>query len=250
MLSVFITGGLYFIFQKPESPVLGTRYEKEIDEPDNSFDIKFSDKMFRFNYLKANPESLYLLPNFIKKGTGKAVAEANECKFLVNAGFYSSDENSLNYPIGLFIHDGVKASSYRENKTHNGLLSINHLDTPRITDYVPEDNLRNAVQTGPLLIVNDEPQSLVLVRDKMRRRMVAATTGANELYFIAVYDPGSTFNGPYLSDLPDILKIFETESMINIADAINLDGGAASVFYSEDFYLSEASPVGSFFCGK
>ncbi|RJR30058.1 hypothetical protein C4564_01180, partial [Candidatus Microgenomates bacterium] len=107
-----------------------------------------------------------------------------------------------------------------------------------------------ALQTGPVLVENGSAVELSLARDKQARRIVAAITGSNELVFVAIYSPGSSFDGPYLEDLPLIVNHISEELNLNIADAINLDGGTASAFYSENTHISELSPIGSFFCVK
>jgi len=78
--------------------------------------------------------------------------------------------------------------------------------------------------------------------------VISAVTGDNKLIFMVIYDPKSVFLGPELVDLPQIVSLVSAENDLNIADAINLDGGSASAFKSRDFSLSEISPVGSFFC--
>jgi hypothetical protein len=80
--------------------------------------------------------------------------------------------------------------------------------------------------------------------------MIAMVTGDNKVIFMSIYNESSKFMGPYLADLPQILEIAQDKIGFLIADAINLDGGSASAFYFRDFQLSEASPIGGFFCVK
>ena len=75
-------------------------------------------------------------------------------------------------------------------------------------------------------------------------------TGDNTLYFIIIYNENQVFDGPFLQDMPSVMSEIQKETGIVFADAINLDGGTASTFYSDEVNLSEMSPVGSFFCIK
>lgn len=84
--------------------------------------------------------------------------------------------------------------------------------------------------------------------DKQARRVVAGVTGENKLIFLVFYDNNQYYSGPYLNDLPDLVDKTGKSLDLNIADAINLDGGSASAFISDDIKLTELTPVGSFFC--
>jgi uncharacterized protein YigE (DUF2233 family) len=204
---------------------------------------------YEIAYSLADTDSIVLIPNFEEKKVAKNVFEDSQCTLLINGGFYDRTD-SAHSPIGYFEVDGDVASNFQKNKLFDGVLSINKIGTPRITRDVPIDPLVSAVQTGPILVENDSVLSVSSGADKKARRMVASVTGKNELIFMAVYSADSTFTGPLLADLPEIVNAFEEKTDINIADAINLDGGAASAFFAEDFSLSEFSPVGSFFCVK
>lgn len=195
-------------------------------------------------WLKAPPETTTLIPNFSSKKTSGDNMREYSCKFLVSGGFYSTE----NSPIGYFVAGGEELSGYTKNKLFNGVLSINRLDTPRITRTPPEDSLVSAVQAGPLIVENGQILEVAETNNKNSRRILAGVTGENNLVFIAVYGPNSVFHGPKLSELPRVISKFAESSGLNFADVINLDGGAASAFLTEETTLSEASPIGSFFC--
>ena len=129
-------------------------------------------------------------------------------------------------------------------------MSVNELGTPRITREVPEDPLVNAVQTGPVVFENGAVTKLSFVRDSASRRVIAAVSGENELIFMVFYTQDSAFSGPLLAELPEGVAKLNVEENLGIADAINLDGGSASAFAIPGFSLTEASPVGSFFCAR
>ncbi len=206
---------------------------------------------FHYAWVKANPETLELMSNLDSKETASDLMKEYSCSALVNAGFYTADSpEEAHEAIGLFVSEGETLSDFRKNSLFNGILSINEMDTPRITEVVPADPLRMGIQTGPLLQVNDQAMKLSLARDKNARRLVAAVTGDNELIFIVFYDSDARFSGPLLADLPQLLGEFENKTQINIADAINMDGGSASAFITDEVSLTEISPIGSFFCLK
>src|SRR5690606_12592172 len=110
------------------------------------------------------------------------------------AGFYSQDL----MPIGLFMNEEGILAKWRQNRLFNGVVSINHLDVPRITDVQPRDILRVGLQTGPLLVENAEYKDVQGASDMFDRRVVAFTTGENRLYFSVFYDKNSVFSGPTL----------------------------------------------------
>lgn len=207
----------------------------------NKVDISnFSVSWFEIN----NIENLKLIPNFSQKVSSREILDKYNCKFLSNGPFYSKEAQ----PLGLFISDGKTLGQWQQNQLFDGILSINDILTPRITRSVPSDNLRIAIQSGPVLKENNSFQTLQIKDDSGSRRVFAAITGSNKLYLLIVYDPLSQYSGPLLTDLPTILKSFEEKTGIVFADAINLDGGAASTFNTLNLNLSELNPVGAFFC--
>ena len=56
--------------------------------------------------------------------------------------------------------------------------------------------------------------------------------------------------GQIFHNLPGIIAKLNVKEEMGLADVINLDGGSASALVTPEFSLSEASPVGSFFCAK
>ena len=92
-------------------------------------------------------------------------------------------------------------------------------------------------------------EKLSILDDKPGRRVVVAQA-ENKIYFIAFYNNNSVYLGPNLSDLPQLLKMFAQKRKTTILNALNLDGGAASAFHTDNFSLPELTPVGSFFCIK
>lgn len=209
-------------------------------------DISLGGREYKVVWASVDTDELSLLANFDDKKTSRQVFQENHCGLLVNGGFYSKDSQ----PMGYFVSAGQTLNPYERNRLLNGVLSINELGTPRITREPPRDPLVNAVQTGPILIENGQILGVSEMNNKAARRMVAAVTGNNELLFLAIYSSESAFSGPLLSELPQVVAKFDESDELGIADAVNLDGGSASAFVTTNFSLSEASPVGSFFCAR
>lgn len=240
VLAVFVLTKTNFQAEK----ILGFNGE-ETPSTIDLLEIDYKGRTYSFWWQEVpDTAKLILIPNFEEKLNLKEAAQENNCTVIVNAGFYSL----TNLPLGLFISEGKTLKTYNQNNLLNGVYSVNYMGIPRITRTPPQDSLRIVLQSGPVLIENDQAQELKLVNDKSARRTVAATTGENKTVFILVFDDTSDFAGPYLEDMPSILTLFEQKVGINIADALNLDGGTASGAWDGDFYLSSASPIGSFFC--
>lgn len=189
-------------------------------------------------------EDITLHSNLNKTETSVEIMTQQSCDLLINGTFYTTE----NTHGGLFISEYEEVQPFQRNSTYNSIFSINDLDTPRITSLVPQDKLRIALQTGPLLWTNGKPTVLKMKTDKPARRMIAGVTGENKVVFITMYGTKSVFTGPYLEDVPALLSQINDELDLSLADATNLDGGTASVFTTQSFSLPEASSIGSYFC--
>lgn len=222
--------------------------EQSTTDHENKLETSFDNQELLVTWEKVSDlNSIELYNNLDKKYSSTKAKETYSCNSVISAGFYNEEKEF----VGLFISDGKVLKQYRNNNLFNGVLSINYTDTPRITRPVPTDPLRIAVQTGPILIENGKNVVLNIKNDHKSRRVVASVNGSNELYFLAIHQKNSFYNGPELSNLPMILNIFEEMTDISIADAINLDGGTASSFIVGDWVqLKELSLVGAFFCLK
>ena len=219
-----------------ETPPLSDKFSFEIEDNGKLYLVRLQGEF--------EGREISLFPNFIERQASSNLFKNNSCEFLINGGFY----NEKNNPIGLFVSDNKQISEFRINQLFNGIFSINDFDTPRITRDVPQDRLKIALQTGPLLVENSQNIILNSESQNRGRRMILGVTGENKVIFITIYEKNSVFDGPQLRELTRFLDRFEEESGIELADAINLDGGTASAFITPEFSLSELSPMGSFFC--
>ena len=93
-------------------------------------------------------------------------------------------------------------------------------------------------------------KNLDIKNDKPARRVLVSLNEQGEIVFFTVFDRDLVFQGPFLSELPKLLQLISSKLGIEIIDALNLDGGTASVFYSGDISLQELTNVGGFFCIK
>ena len=208
--------------------------------------ISYKEKTYKVNWYEINNiDSLFLSVNFDKLTSQEFIAK-EKCIFLSSGGYYKSDY----LPTGLLISEYKEVSPFVKSNLADGIFSINDFATPRITNEVPRDRLRMALQAGPLLKENGNFNNLSLRNDEEARRVVLGVTGENKAIFTIVYNPDSVYGGPFLKDLPDILSAFENKTGIIFADAMNLDGGTPTIYYDVNTNLPEATIVGSFFCLK
>jgi len=211
-----------------------------------TIEINVEDKNIKVSWFIVSPKNLYLYPNFTEKLSAKNLKKQNNCQSLVSGGFYTQN----NTPTGLFVSEGRQLTSYMRNQLFNGVFSVNYEDSPLISLGEPEDKIRIGLQTGPLLIQDKNTLNLSLVNDEQARRVVAGITESGNIIFLIFYDRDSVFTGPKLENMPN--AVIDTSSKIGlpIVDAINLDGGSASAFFSPDTSLSELTFIGSYFCNK
>ena len=198
----------------------------------------------RISWAKVKPEEVELYSNLKEQKLSEEIKVDKSCQILVSGGFYSKENTHL----GLFITNFETISPPLQNSTLNGFLWISSDGTITISSDFPIISPRLALQSGPLLTLNGQSLVLSMNNDESSRRIVAATTGDNELYFFAVYRDRSDYQGPLLKKLPEIINLFKKQTSIDIVDAINLDGGSASVFITNYDLLRELAHIGSYFC--
>ena len=200
----------------------------------------------RFEYLiyeLADYSKLSLIDNNKQQESIKLV-ETNDCKVAINGGFY----DLKNRPLGLMIIDQQELYPTIESELLNGFLWLSQLGEFGITDILPNIDLELSLQSGPLLFQNGSPLPLSILNDKLARRSVMATLDDGNLLLVTIFDGQSAFLGPYLKQLPTVLQEIADENDLVIIDAINLDGGSASMFKNNKRYLSEYKSIGSMFC--
>lgn len=247
-MAALLIVGLY-IFKYKQDFEENAKGGKETTVPPtkNVQSVTLDGKEYAFAWIQiGNPKNLFLYANFEEKYTLEEVVKKYNCENLVSGGFYSEDY----FPIGLFISEAEVISTKTNNLLFNGYFTLTKKGEALINRGYFGESVRIGLQTGPLLIQDGLIRELKLANDKMARRIIAALSGKNELFFIVFYDSESVFLGPLLNDLPSLVKKAQNEMGVEFISAINLDGGSASAFYNKGIQLSELTPVGSFFCEK
>lgn len=208
--------------------------------------IDIEELPMRISWVKVDPKNLDLYSNLQEKLTSTIIRAQKNCQVLVNAGFYSKENKHL----GLLISNYEIFSKTLSSSLFNGFFSVDE-NGANINTSPPANSSRLAIQSGPILLYNNDARIITISNnDEPARRIVAATTSDTQVLFLAIHRDGSELQGPYLTQVPNILSSFENETGININNAINLDGGSASVFITDSVYLPEVTQIGSYFCAK
>lgn len=195
-----------------------------------------SNEPYRYFITRVRPESVDLIINTDK--SFRTLVTDNKCTAAINGGFYDTKGK----PLGLIVIDDKEVNPNHVSSTLNGYFSIS--STPRITRDIPQGRI--ALQSGPLLIKDSQEMSLKNAQ-RARRSVVAVGDG---MYFIMIFARDNSYDGPPLSELPAVISRIAKKENVSITDALNLDGGGASAFYSPDDFKSELERVGSLLCAR
>ena len=195
-------------------------------------------------FVVSDPTSLSLIPNFSRPEDAESLVAKAGCISAINGGFY----DKANRPLGYFATNGTMYGPQIKSDLVNGFLWAQASSSAVISTNLPNADYRFALQTGPILMFDGNVLPLSINNDSTARRMVAARSMDNRMVFVAIFNENSVYDGPLLTDVPAIIQAVSEKENLHIADAINLDGGSASAFYSGNTRLSELTPVGSIFC--
>jgi uncharacterized protein YigE (DUF2233 family) len=192
----------------------------------------------------SDPQNLFLHPNFTEKLSSSERKKNLSCKNLINAGFYDKS----NKPLGLFISERKIVEKEIESLLFNGIFYLSNENIPHIIETVSDGNIRLAVQSGPVIYEKGVPRTLQIIDDKAARRMAVGITSDEKIIFLTFFNKESPLQGPYLQDLPAFIALFNNSGNHKIVSALNLDGGTASAFLTDNLSLNEVANIGSFFC--
>lgn len=211
---------------------------------DQIIDFEQDGLIYRVAWVKtADFKNLSLYPNFKEKLSAQELFSQKKCQSLVSGGFYTKEGE----PIGLFVSEGEVLKKRIESRLFDGVFFLEN-DKARITLQTPDGIPRLALQSGPVLLLGGRQVGLKIRDDKLARRVVLALSQEDNAYFFIIFNPDSVLEGPLLADLPQVVEDIGEKADFNFKDAINLDGGSASAFYSDFLTLSEFSSIGSYFC--
>ena len=246
--SAFLAFGSFYFFRT--SPDIGTPVQlthTPTETPtlaENTPFVSDDGKTISYGIIRTTASHMQLLSNLPDATDSASVMSLHQCEALTNAGFYTKEQTHL----GLFeTNERVVTPKIQSAlldgfvfKTVRGRIQISH-----DIDAAPHTF---ALQSGPMIWVNGAPRLLSIHSDEYARRLVIARDDTEGVFFIVLYDADSVFAGPKLARVPYILEKINTTERLNLATAINLDGGTASVFLTAAVHFSELLPAGGFFC--
>jgi uncharacterized protein YigE (DUF2233 family) len=189
-------------------------------------------------------QNLRLFPNFVDKRAAQNLKEAKQCQTLVNGGFYSEDFK----PLGWLVTEGSQVSAPIQSSLLDGFFSVDQAGKAAIGWQKPESLVRIGLQSGPVLMWQGQPLPLEIKDDQPRRRMALGLTGNQEVIFLAVTGEKSAASGPNLADLPAVVAAINDQRGLSLENVLNLDGGSASAFLTDEVALDEVTFIGSYFC--
>ena len=219
-----------------ESPYLSTLKNME--------EIEVGGEGYRFSWVKVSDVSkLQLFSNLETKKAAKTLREEKDCRLLVNGSYYGRDYQ----PLGWLVSQGKMVYQKTKSELMNGFLSVKD-NKAYLGVIFPKGEVRIGLQSGPLLVDGDRALPLKIHSDERARRIVVGLNKKGELLFMVFAAQNSILSGPLLSELPEVVVSASRKMDQEIEVVVNLDGGAASAFLSEEVELDEISIIGSYFC--
>lgn len=171
----------------------------------------------------------------------KELCKGNDYVLCLNANFF--DEHSK--PLGLVIHNGKTISKlHKGGSLLNGIVSFDKSSIrifPR--SQFKEGNASNALQAGPILLLNGRPYAKLKSPQKESRRAGICIDNQNRLI---IFCSAGEFSGPSLSQLTSILM----KPGINCRHALNFDGGGSAQLFVNSKMLNAGKLSKDFFAGQ
>lgn len=155
--------------------------------------------------------------------TLEGVMRRNNALAGVNGGYFHQDLT----PIGLVVSDGTTLHPLEKAKLLSGLVVVRGKEPPavvRTAAYRQGRQPSQALQCGPMLLEDGRPVA-GLHADKIARRTFVAT--APDGRFAIGYITSVT-----LADAASILALPGVLGDWGLVDALNLDGGSSTAFWS------------------
>lgn len=212
-------------------------------------EMEFENEKYLILWVKI-PKSadISLKPNFVQKFSGEKLIKDFNCDAGINGGFYLADDK----PLGLFYTEGREYGTNVKSNIANAFVALGKNSEINFMRTLP-DNWQTSsfiFQTGPMIIPSNTP--LKLTNDERTRRSLLGHDSENNLYLISVTTKDNLVDGPYLADIPVIFYELKNKNILPLEEIVNLDGGSASFFHSEDeknhLTLPSWTAVGSLIC--
>jgi exopolysaccharide biosynthesis protein len=236
--------GYRFLFTPNEAPNEVLTKWSEVGPSPSPAPVLTQFGAYRYAWVKITDFSrLTLLPNHDAQTSSENLANKYHCQILVNGNFYDKQ----NKPLGWLVSQGETLSKPIASSLFNGYFSLS-ASKLAISPSVPPGEVDFGLQSGPLLILDSKPLLLKISNDQPRRRVIAALNNQSELIFLVLTGTDSLFSGPLLADTPKLVAALGQAIGQNLVAALNLDGGSASAFHTNDIHLNEYTYIGSFFC--
>ncbi len=202
-----------------------------------------SETKYKTNWLIVRDiKKINFYSNLQDKLASNEIINKHLCSYLVSGGYYTKEDN----PIGLFIENGEIKNQAINNNLINGYFYINN-GKAQISS-APPTSAQIALQAGPLLMKDNQFLPIVGANDNHDRRVLVSILENGNIAFLVMYDKKSPLSGPALSEVANVLETLQKNSSIDVKDVLNLDGGSASAFITDQIKLTELSRIGSYFC--
>lgn len=195
-------------------------------------------------------DSATLITNFTQQKQSNNLFINNNCRYAINGGFYTKEQQ----PLGLLIIDGNTIGRESKSLFLGGFVYADQKGQIIFTKEKPINLIKYKFifQTGPFLI--DNGKKMTGLQDEKRARRSFLLKTQNNRHFIGmIFNSEQILDGPTLQEFAQIFQQ-KKELPFETKDLINLDGGSASCFYSLNDdnlkVISELSPIGTLICFK
>lgn len=184
-----------------------------------------------------------LISNLDDHLSSQELIKKYRCKQAASGGFYDKNHTA----IGLLIIDGEVRSHAIPHDLFIGYVSSPDGKTLDISRAPPTDYAIWALQSGPI-VWDGGVTTIQLVTDEQARRVVIATDTSGNGYLITVHSTDSTYSGPLLTRLPELIGEIASKEHVSWDKALNLDGGVHSFFKNHETDLPAFAIPGSMLC--
>lgn len=212
--------------------------------------VQVKDRAFKLWLLSFDPArvGVRVLDNPHRNGRWRfdslpAAMEAAHCLAGVNGSFFRPEASPI-VPAGLVISDGRRVMPLDGTSWMRGVFAVrtDGLALGRTEEFTEDARIVAALQSGPWL-VRDAQAAADLDPRRIAKRTFVATDGSGR-WALGIAEPCS------LHELAQALRHAHVRDVLEIATALNLDGGPSTGLWQKEapgaFYLPEGWPVSNF----